>query len=252
MPELLDIGIELGGTKIVVAASPGGRDLTGRIRISTEQPQSTLAAVRSAIDDLAGSASVAAIGIGSFGPLDLRRESPAYGTIVRTPKPNWSGVDVVSGIVASRDVPVAVDTDVAAALRAEHRWGAATTPTAAYATVGTGLGVALWSHGRIVDGMNHSEIGHIRVPRHHSRRPSQACLPLSRRLSRGDGVRASYRCSMGCAGTSPAAGNLCSGAGTRGVVPRPWRRRNGGCGPRGNRGPGWGSSAHGRSPRSGG
>ena len=168
MPELLDIGIELGGTKIVVAASPGGRDLTGRIRISTEQPQSTLAAVRSAIDDLAGSASVAAIGIGSFGPLDLRRESPAYGTIVRTPKPNWSGVDVVSGIVASRDVPVAVDTDVAAALRAEHRWGAATTPTAAYATVGTGLGVALWSHGRIVEGLNHSEIGHIRVPRHHS------------------------------------------------------------------------------------
>ncbi|MGI9643144.1 MAG: ROK family protein [Acidimicrobiia bacterium] len=166
MSTLLDIGIELGGTKIVVAASTGGRDLTGRIRILTEEPQSTLAAVRSAIDDLAGSASVAGIGIGSFGPLDLRRESPAYGTIVRTPKPNWSGVDVVYGIVGDRDVPVAVDTDVAAALRAEHRWGAATTPTAAYATVGTGLGVALWSHGRIVEGLNHSEIGHIRVPRH--------------------------------------------------------------------------------------
>ncbi|MGI9528966.1 MAG: ROK family protein [Acidimicrobiia bacterium] len=166
MSDRLDIGIELGGTKIVVAASPGGRELTGRIRIPTEHPQTTLEAVRSAIDGLAGSTSVAAIGIGSFGPLDLRSESPDFGTIVRTPKPNWSGVDVVAGIVGERHVPVAVDTDVAAALRAEHRWGAAMTPTAAYATVGTGLGVALWSHGHIVEGLSHSEIGHIRIPRH--------------------------------------------------------------------------------------
>lgn len=162
----LDIGVELGGTKIVVAASTGGRELTGRIRIPTEHPQTTLEAVHRAVDELAGSSSISAIGIGSFGPLDLRITSPAFGTIVRTPKPEWSGVDVVAGIVGDRGVPVGIDTDVAAALRSEHRWGAATTQTAAYATVGTGLGVALWSHGRIVEGLNHSEIGHIRVPRH--------------------------------------------------------------------------------------
>lgn len=164
----LDIGVELGGTKIVVAASPGGRQLSGRIRIPTEDPQSTLEAVRRAIEDLAGDNNIAAIGIGSFGPLDLRKDRPTFGTIVRTPKPAWSGVDVVSEVAGDRGIPVALDTDVAAALRAEHRWGAATTTTAAYATVGTGLGVALWSHGRIVEGLNHSEIGHIRVPRHES------------------------------------------------------------------------------------
>jgi len=165
MNDHVDIGVELGGTKIVVASSPGGRELSGRTRIDTEDPEATLAAIRRAIEKLAGDTTIAAIGIGSFGPLDLRADSSAFGTIVRTPKPGWSGVNVVRGIVGDSDVPVALDTDVGAALRAEHRWGAADTPTAAYATVGTGLGVALWSGGRIVEGLNHSEIGHIRVPR---------------------------------------------------------------------------------------
>lgn len=162
----VDIGVELGGTKIVVGASPGGRELFDRIRIPTADPSSTLSAVRDAISSLAGDTPIAAIGIGSFGPLDLRRDSQTFGTILRTPKPGWSNVDVGAGILGVREVPVAISTDVAAALRAEHRWGAANTATAAYATVGTGLGVALWSHGRIIEGLNHSEIGHIRVPRH--------------------------------------------------------------------------------------
>ena len=168
-PELsLDIGVELGGTKIVVGSSSGGRTLDGRTRIPTTEPEPTLAAIRAAITELSGSADVAAIGIGSFGPLDLRHGSVHFGSIVRTPKPGWSGIDVITGVMGDLDVPVAIDTDVAAALRSEHRWGAAGTATAAYATVGTGLGVALWSHGRIVDRLNHSEIGHIRVPRHRS------------------------------------------------------------------------------------
>lgn len=162
----VDVGVELGGTKIVVGSSPGGRELSGRTRIETEDPESTLAAVRRAIEELAADAAISAIGIGSFGPLDLRADSSAFGTIVRTPKAGWSGVDVVRGIMGDSNIPVALDTDVGAALRAEHRWGAADTSTAAYATIGTGLGVALWSRGRIVEGLNHSEIGHIRVPRH--------------------------------------------------------------------------------------
>jgi fructokinase len=136
------------------------------LRIPTGEPESTLRAVRAAIREVADGHTILGIGIGSFGPLDLRPDSPAFGTIINTPKPGWSGVDVVRGVVGDSRVPTAVDTDVAAALRAEHHWGAAKTSTAAYATVGTGLGMALWSDGHVVDGANHSEIGHIRVPRH--------------------------------------------------------------------------------------
>ena len=162
----VDIGVELGGTKVVVAASDGGRALRGRVQIPTGAPEPTLDAVRRAIEDLAGTDATPAIGIGSFGPIDLRGDSPTFGTILSTPKPQWSGVDVINGIAGDSGHPVGLDTDVAAALRAEHRWGAAATRTAAYATVGTGVGVALWLDGQIVQGLNHSEIGHIRVPRH--------------------------------------------------------------------------------------
>ena len=164
--DAVDVGVELGGTKIVVAASLAGTTLLGRARIPTGDPEPTLDAVRQAITSVAGGRPIAAIGIGSFGPLDLRADSPRFGTIISTPKPRWSGVDVLRGIIGDTHTPATIDTDVAAALRAEHHWGAAKTATAAYATVGTGLGVALWAEGRVVAGANHSEVGHIRVPRH--------------------------------------------------------------------------------------
>jgi fructokinase len=69
---------------------------------------------------------------------------------------------VVAALTGS-DIPWAVDTDVNAALLAERLSGAATTPTAAYLTVGTGVGGALWSDGRVLRGANHSEIGHLRI-----------------------------------------------------------------------------------------
>ena len=161
----VDLGVELGGTKIVVASSSDGADIDGRVQLRTEDPVETLKAVRAALDELAAERSVRGVGIASFGPIDLRRSSEQFGTIIKTPKPGWSGVDVVNGIVPE-GVPARVDTDVAAALIAEHRWGAARGDTAAYFTVGTGIGAAVVGERGVVSGANHSEIGHIRVPRH--------------------------------------------------------------------------------------
>lgn len=160
----IDIGVELGGTKVVVAGSVTGRELIGRTRIDTTTPEATLGRVRGAIDQIVAGRRIGAIGIGTFGPIDLRPGSPSYGSLVSTPKPRWSGTDLIAGLVPTADTPVAIDTDVNAALRGEHVWGAATTETAAYLTIGTGVGGGVWIDGDVVHGANHPEIGHVLLP----------------------------------------------------------------------------------------
>jgi fructokinase len=163
--DAVHVGIELGGTKIVIGASDHGADLLYRNVIATVDPDTTLSSVSASLEGVFERHHVRTIGIASFGPIDLRRESATFGTMLSTPKPGWSGVDVVSG-VDTQGVAVAIDTDVNAALIAERMWGAGTGENVAYLTVGTGIGGAIWSDGSVLHGANHSEIGHVRVPRH--------------------------------------------------------------------------------------
>ncbi len=167
------VGVELGGTKVVVAASTDGPGLIGRRTVPTRDPDSTFTGIRAAIEDVTAGEVVAGIGVASFGPIDLRPGSHRFGTLLQTPKEGWSDTDVLGGISNGRDVPVALDTDVNAALLGECTWGAGTAEHVAYLTVGTGIGGAIWSNGRVIRGLNHSEIGHLRVPRHpHDHRTS--------------------------------------------------------------------------------
>lgn len=158
------VGIEVGGTKVVVAGSHGDGALFGRSRIDTTDPVDTLGAVADVITSIADGRRIDAIGIGTFGPVDLRRGSPAHGTIVRTPKPGWSGVDLIAGLDPDPRTAVAIDTDVNAALLGEVVAGVASTPTAAYLTIGTGIGGAIWANHGLVRGANHPEIGHLLLP----------------------------------------------------------------------------------------
>jgi len=161
----VDVGIELGGTKIVIGASDHGADLLYRDVIATVDPDTTLSSVSASLEGVFERHLVRAIGIASFGPIDLRSESETYGRMLSTPKPGWSGVDILAEIAVD-GVPSVIDTDVNAAMLAEHTWGSATKDNAAYFTVGTGVGGAIWSNGGVLRGANHSEIGHLRIPRH--------------------------------------------------------------------------------------
>ena len=156
--------VEAGGTKFVCLLGTSPDDITARARIPTgSDPTTTLAAV---VDFFAGHAAPAAVGIGSFGPVELRPDHPRYGHITSTPKPGWRDVDLVGPIRTALGVPVGFDTDVAGAALGEGRWGAAQgLSTFVYMTVGTGIGAAAVVGGRPAVGLGHAEMGHISVTR---------------------------------------------------------------------------------------
>ena len=70
---------------------------------------------------------MAALGIASFGPVELDRTSPRYGFVTSTAKPGWRNTDVARRLSKLFPVPVGFDTDVNGAALAEGRWGAPNT-----------------------------------------------------------------------------------------------------------------------------
>jgi fructokinase len=155
-------GIEAGGTRFVCAVSHAPPRIDARIEIPTTTPADTLAAV---IGFFRSWSDLRAIGIGSFGPLGLDPQSPAYGLVTHTPKHGWQATPLVAPLEQALGVKVSLDTDVNAALWGEHRHGALRDHrTAIYLTVGTGIGGGALVDGRILHGASHPEMGHQRVP----------------------------------------------------------------------------------------
>jgi fructokinase len=156
--------IEGGGTKFVCAVGSTPDDLRAEVRFPTTTPEATL---EQAVGFFRGRGPLDAIGIAMFGPLVLDRESPEYGHVGPTPKPGWSGADIVGPLTDAFGIPVGFDTDVNGAALGEGRWGAgAGLDNFVYVTVGTGIGGGVVSNGKAVHGLVHSEIGHLRIPRH--------------------------------------------------------------------------------------
>ncbi len=156
-------GIETGGTTWELAAGSGPADVRAHASIPTTFAEETIAA---AVAFFREAGPVEAVGIGSFGPVDVRPGSPTWGWITTTPKPGWAQTDLAGPIGRELGVPVAFDTDVNAAALGEHRWGAAQElDTFAYVTVGTGIGGGGMARGRLLHGLVHPEVGHLRIPR---------------------------------------------------------------------------------------
>jgi fructokinase len=167
-PKPLLAGVELGGTKCVCLIGTGPDDIRAQIAIPTEaDANSTLSRIEAALHGWKGLyGPIAALGIASFGPVDLDRTSPRFGFITSTAKPGWRNTDVARRLSKLFSVPVGFDTDVNGAALAEGRWGAAKRlADFAYVTVGTGVGVGLVVDGRPAYGFSHSELGHIRIAR---------------------------------------------------------------------------------------
>jgi fructokinase len=157
-------GIELGGTKCVAILGRGPGELLARQVVSTTDPEQTLGALEDILLDWQQEHGFVALGIASFGPVDLRRASPTFGHILMTPKPGWRGTNIAPRLAGRLGVPVRLDTDVNGAALAEMRWGEGRKmDDFAYVTVGTGVGVGLIVNGMPTRGFLHSELGHVRV-----------------------------------------------------------------------------------------
>lgn len=155
--------IEAGGTKFVLGIGNEKGEILERLSIPTESPEVTMQKV---IEFFKGK-QIIAMGVGSFGPIDPKLDSPTYGYITTTPKVGWSNYDLIGELKKHFDVPMTFDTDVNGAALGEITWGGAKgLKSALYITVGTGIGAGAVVEGNMIHGLLHPEMGHIRVQRH--------------------------------------------------------------------------------------
>ncbi len=170
-------GIECGGTKFVCATGDERGRLMERIEFPAAAPDGTIS--RALEFFRKQGQPLRAVGIGSFGPVDLHKDSARFGFITTTPKPGWRDTDLAGTVQRAMGLPVAFDTDVNAAALGEARWGAAQgLDDFLYLTIGTGLGGGGMANGRLLHGLVHPEMGHIRVPHDWQADPFRGTCPF--------------------------------------------------------------------------
>jgi fructokinase len=170
--------VESGGTKFVCMVASGPDNILAETRFSTTDPDETLGRTIDFFKENTLKWPLAAIGIGSFGPMDLDPDSSTFGYITSTPKPGWSQIDITGRLASALKIPVAVDTDVNAAALGEYRWGAAHgVDPMVYITIGTGIGAGGIFHGKPMHGLVHPEVGHIRIPHDWEKDPFEGICP---------------------------------------------------------------------------
>ncbi|BBI35803.1 ROK family protein [Cohnella abietis] len=155
--------VEAGGTKFVCGVGNENGEILDRVSFPTEQPEKTLAQVVAYFKDK----QIEALGIGSFGPINIDRESSEYGYVTTTPKPGWTNYPVLPELKKIFNIPLGWDTDVNAAALGEATWGAAKgSDSCLYYTIGTGVGVGVFAEGKLLHGLVHPEGGHVLTRRH--------------------------------------------------------------------------------------
>ncbi|GKU84690.1 ROK family protein [Niallia sp. NCCP-28] len=155
--------IEAGGTKFVCAVGTVDGEIKERISIPTTTPEETMPKVIAFFQQHV----VEAIGIGSFGPIDVDKQSNTYGNITTTPKTAWKDYPLLQTVKDTFSIPVGFNTDVNVAALGEAMLGAAKgVDNCLYITVGTGIGAGAYINGELLQGLTHPEMGHILVRRH--------------------------------------------------------------------------------------
>ncbi|MBN1314109.1 MAG: ROK family protein, partial [Anaerolineales bacterium] len=157
-------GIEAGGSKFVCGVGNRQGQVIDETVIPTTDPVSTIDQVVVYFQQFQSIHTLQAIGLASFGPIDLNPKSEHYGFITSTPKTRWQYFDIKGTLERALGFTIPCDTDVNAAVLAEHRWGAAMgVDNVVYMTVGTGIGGGVMVNGQLLHGLLHPELGHMRL-----------------------------------------------------------------------------------------
>ena len=166
MGEQYIAGIETGGTKILARIADTNGKVVANGRWATSTSETAMRHLVEFLTTNVGNARLAAIGMAAFGPIITDPESPDYGMVLTTTKPEWSGSNLRAALAGAFDVPTVVDSDVNAAALAEQSMGAGKgLPSVAYVTVGTGIGCGLAMNGSSLTGVMHPEAGHLPLSR---------------------------------------------------------------------------------------
>jgi len=192
--------IEAGGTKFVCAIGTGPEKIVDEIRFPTTHPEETINQAINFFKKNSQQGKLQAIGIGSFGPIDLDIRSPKYGYILSTPKNYWENTNIVGMIRKTFNVPMGFDTDVNAAALGEHEWGAARgLSDFIYLTIGTGIGGGGMINGQLLHGLMHPEMGHIAIPHDFAEDPFKGYCPYHgdcfEGLASGPAIKARWKMS---------------------------------------------------------
>jgi fructokinase len=160
-------GIDAGGTTFKCGVMDEAGKLVQKYRVRVSTPDETIANCINFFRPVFEADRLSTFGIASFGPIDVDPHSPTYGTILQTPKPGWSLTNLKAAFDTAMGVPICVDTDVNGALKGEMAYGAARdVKSAAYITIGTGIGAGVYTNGGFLGRPHHPEFGHIPVKRH--------------------------------------------------------------------------------------
>jgi fructokinase len=167
--------MEGGGTKFVCAVGSDPNEILEEVRFPTTTPAETIEKAIAFFNRF----DLSAIGLSSFGPLDLDHASPTYGTVINTPKDGWSNTDILGQFHKVFNLPITFETDVNAAAFGEWYWvpGNHELESLVYFTIGTGIGAGIIINGHLVHGLTHPEAGHMRLPHDLKKDPFPGVCP---------------------------------------------------------------------------
>ena len=163
--QLLTVGVDIGGTKVVAGVVTHEGDIVDQVRRDTpdrsKSPQVVEDTIVDAVLDLAQDHEIHAVGIGAAGFIDADRANVLF-----APHLSWRNEPLREAISSRLRLPVVVENDANAAVWAEWRFGAGRGEShLVCVNLGTGIGGAM-----IVNGTLHrgrfgvaGEYGHMQV-----------------------------------------------------------------------------------------
>lgn len=188
------VGIDLGGTKTMVAAADQAGTIVRRTRVVTPLDlQEGLHIITQMIVEVAGGETVKALGVAIGGPLDWRT-----GVVSPLHQPQWRDVPLKALFEQTFGCPLYVDVDTNVAALGEYTFGGERADRLLYLTLSTGMGGGFLMDGQIYRGQDgtHPEVGHQAVPLRRWN-PEQVVCPCGARgcleaVVSGNGIRQLY------------------------------------------------------------
>ena len=167
------IGLDIGGTKIIVAAADANGRILRQVRAATSDSLETgLNTLHALIAQTADGEPISGMGAAIGGPLDWKR-----GIVSPLHQPAWRNVPLKEIMQARWDCPFWVDVDTNIAALGEYYFAQLSAHRFLYITLSTGMGAGFLINGKVYRGMGgaHPELGHQSIPFHCSNPAAVQC-----------------------------------------------------------------------------